>query len=77
MGLISDDEEDIDFIDYRRIENGYVIFHREYFDDLRTITGYLRPRNAFLIGRYGRWTYNAMEDAILDGREAASTITGG
>lgn len=77
MGLIADDEEDIDFIDYRCIENGYVIFHREYFDDLRTITEYLRPRGAVLVGRYGRWTYNAMEDAILDGREAASTITGG
>ncbi len=74
MGLIADDEEDIDFIDYRCIENGYVIFHREYFDDIRTVTDYLRSKDVLLVGRYGRWTYNAMEDAILDGKEAAAVI---
>lgn len=77
MGLIDDDEEDIDFIDHRRIDNGYVIFHREYFDDMKTILEYFGRTGVLPVGRYGKWTYNAMENAILDGKEAASTITGG
>jgi len=77
MGLIADDEEDIDFIDHRRIENGYVIFHREYFDDMKTVLEYFARHGVHPVGRYGRWTYNAMENAILDGKEAAGTITGG
>ena len=28
-------------------------------------------------GRYGRWQYNAMEDAILEGKEAAELVSHG
>jgi len=74
MGLITDEEEDIDFIDYRLIEYGYVIFHHEYFDDMKVVSDYCIRNAVHLVGRYGRWTYNAMENAILDGKESAEAL---
>lgn len=76
MGMIAG-EDDIEFMDHRCIENGYVIFHREYFDDMATVSDLCGRHGIHLIGRYGRWTYNAMEDAVSDGRETANKILSG
>jgi protoporphyrinogen oxidase len=73
MGLVSG-EEALLFMDYRCIENGYVIFHREYVEDMAMIEGWCRDSAVVLAGRYGRWVYSAMEDALLDGMRAAETI---
>jgi protoporphyrinogen oxidase len=73
MGLVGG-EQDIIFMDYRCIENGYVIFHREYFEDMAEIGQWCRENNVALAGRYGRWVYSAMEDALLDGLRAAEAV---
>lgn len=75
MGLIKGDD-DVDFMDYRLIPNGYVVFHREYFDDMAAVTDFSSKNGVRHVGRYGRWTYNAMENALLDGMEAAEKIKG-
>ena len=69
MGLIST-ENDIEFMDYRKIDAGYVIYHKEYFDDMELIKNWCEKNSVKLAGRYGKWTYSAMEDAILDGMNA-------
>ena len=69
MGLISS-ENDIEFMDYRKIDAGYVIYHKEYFDDMALIEKWCAENSVRLAGRYGKWTYSAMEDAILDGMKA-------
>jgi protoporphyrinogen oxidase len=71
MGLFKGDD-DILFMDCRVIENGYVIFHREYPDDMAMIEAWCRESGVVLAGRYGRWVYSAMEDAVLDGVRAAA-----
>lgn len=70
MKLIGSEKE-IEFMDYRKIDAGYVIFHKEYFDDMSQIGKWCRKNSVSLVGRYGKWTYSAMEDAILDGMDAA------
>lgn len=75
MGLFAS-AEDILFMDYRLIENGYVIFHREYPEDMQMIEDWCRESGVVLAGRYGRWVYSAMEDAVLDGMRAAETVRG-
>jgi protoporphyrinogen oxidase len=72
MGLFKN-IDDMLFMDYRLIENGYVIFHREYPEDMEMIEGWCRDNAVVLAGRYGRWVYSAMEDAVLDGMRAAAT----
>jgi len=69
MKLISS-EDDIDFMDYRKIVNGYVIYHNEYFDDMKIVKEKLNSVAIKLAGRYANWTYSAMENAIIEGLEA-------
>jgi protoporphyrinogen oxidase len=73
MGLISG-EDAILFMDYHCIENGYVVFHREYVEDTEMIGQWCCDNGVALAGRYGRWVYSAMEDAVLDGMRAASAV---
>ncbi len=73
MGMIEKSEE-VEFADYRVIDNGYVIFHNEYFDDMEKVNSVMEGKSTQLVGRYGRWTYNAMEDAMLDGLGAGEKI---
>ena len=69
MKLISS-EDDIDFMDYRTIVNGYVIYHNEYFDDMKIVKEKLNSAGIKLAGRYANWTYSAMENAIIEGLES-------
>jgi protoporphyrinogen oxidase len=75
MKLI-ENENDIQFMDYRIIENGYVIYHKEYFEDMEAVSKWSKDNSIFLAGRYGKWVYAAMEDAIIDGIETATEIKG-
>ena len=59
---------------YIEIEHGYVIFDKFREKILPDIFSYLEKNNIFSIGRYGSWTYSAMEDSILKGKEIAETL---
>ena len=69
-GLI-DSEEDIVVEDPRVIPMAYVVFDHAYYEARATITAFLEECGIAGIGRYGRWTYGSMEDALVDGRRAA------
>ncbi|MBW2734945.1 MAG: NAD(P)-binding protein [Deltaproteobacteria bacterium] len=70
MGAI-DAMDDVLFADERVIDPAYVIFDEAYERSLETIHGYLESKRIFSRGRYGAWIYNAMEDSLLAGKEAA------
>ncbi len=65
-------EQSISFI----TQNGYIVFHREYVEDSAMIGQWCRDNDVVLAGRYGRWVYSAMEDAVLDGMQAAELVRG-
>ncbi|MFH1824766.1 MAG: FAD-dependent oxidoreductase [Candidatus Firestonebacteria bacterium] len=58
------------------IKYAYVVFDLNYNKNLKLIMDFLKEKNIYSIGRYGRWTYSSMEDAILDGKVVAEEIKG-
>jgi protoporphyrinogen oxidase len=65
---------DVVFSEERQIEYAYVVFDQHYYQATRAIFGFLEASGIYPRGRYGAWTYNAMEDCVLAGREVASLI---
>jgi protoporphyrinogen oxidase len=55
----------------RRIEHAYVVYDHFYQGATDSIRAYLEAVRLHSIGRYGRWVYSAMEDALIDGMQAA------
>jgi protoporphyrinogen oxidase len=64
------------FVDRNEIQYAYVVFDDAYYPATRAIFAFLEEHGIYPRGRYGAWTYNAMEDCILAGREVAATIDG-
>lgn len=76
LGLIERDE-DIVFMIPNVLAPAYVLFDHEYEAARGTILQWLDSTGIITMGRYGRWQYNAMEDALREGMEAAETILQG
>lgn len=73
MGAIAS-PADVLFADAREIAYAYVVFDDHYYAATRDIFAFLESHAIFSRGRYGSWTYNSMEDALIEGREVAATI---
>jgi protoporphyrinogen oxidase len=58
----------------RSVEHAYVIYDEAYAAARDSILSFLRGEGIYSVGRYGKWVYASMEDALLDGREAARGI---
>ncbi len=76
LGLVERDE-DIVFMIPNVLAPAYVLFDHEYEDARGTILDWLDGTGIISMGRYGRWQYNAMEDALREGMQAAELITEG
>jgi len=61
--------------DINDIEYGYPIYDRRYKAAREKILSFLNENGIFPCGRYGSWKYMSMEDAILDGKRVAETLT--
>jgi protoporphyrinogen oxidase len=68
--------DDLLFAEEKQIEYAYVVFDQHYYQATRTIFGFLEANGIHPRGRYGAWTYNAMEDCVLAGREVAALVDG-
>jgi protoporphyrinogen oxidase len=68
------DGRDVVFAEEKEIEYAYVVFDQHYYQATRAIFAFLEGSGIYPRGRYGAWTYNAMEDCVLAGREVASLI---
>jgi len=56
------------------LKDAYVIFDKEREKVLPEIKEQLEKHGIFPVGRWGKWEYSSMEDAILDGFDAAEKI---
>lgn len=56
------------------IAPAYVIYDAHRETSVSDILSFFDKQNILCIGRYGRWEYSAMEDAILDGKRAARAL---
>lgn len=75
MGAITS-PADVLFADAREIDYAYVVFDDHYYAATSAIFAFLESHAIYPRGRYGSWTYNAMEDCLIAGREVAATIEG-
>jgi protoporphyrinogen oxidase len=62
------------FAQARTVPNSYVLYDKDYGEARTTIVKFLEAAGIEPVGRYGKWEYSSMEDAILQGREAARKI---
>jgi protoporphyrinogen oxidase len=65
-------EADVLFAEARAIPHAYVIYDDAYGGAKAEIVRWLEARDILVAGRYGRWEYSSMEDALLAGRECAT-----
>ena len=68
--------EDVIFADRKEIQYAYVVFDEHYYAATHAIFSFLEANDIHPRGRYGAWTYNAMEDCVIAGREVAALIDG-
>ncbi len=73
LGYI-ESENDIVSEKILEIPIAYVIYDFNRADSLNLINKFLGENDILSIGRYGKWEYSAMEDAILQGKEAAEEL---
>jgi protoporphyrinogen oxidase len=66
--------DDLLFADLHELKYAYVVFDDHYYAATERIRAWLESQDIYPRGRYGFWTYNAMEDCILAGREVVDTI---
>ncbi len=71
-GLI-DSEEAIVLERPRTIRGAYVLFDHAHAEARRQVLDWVEARGIEPIGRYGRWTYSSMEDALIEGRRAGGS----
>ncbi|MFO8055860.1 MAG: FAD-dependent oxidoreductase [bacterium] len=71
LPLWDEDKHKIELADTFLIDYGYVLYDHARAECVEKILAYLRENSIEPAGRYGRWEYSTMEDAILEGREAA------
>lgn len=65
-------EENVDVFQVRTIEFAYVIYDEAYAAARSTALDFYASKGVQSIGRYGKWVYSSMEDALIDGRVAAA-----
>jgi protoporphyrinogen oxidase len=70
MGVIRG-ESDVAFARLRHLPRAYVVYDGAHGAAVGTAIPWLEEHGILPVGRYGRWEYAAMEDAIAQGFEAA------
>jgi protoporphyrinogen oxidase len=66
--------EQVLFAAAREVADAYVLYDSDWGPSRRTVLEFLEAAGILTAGRYGRWEYSSMEDAILAGREAAARL---
>jgi protoporphyrinogen oxidase len=76
LGVIAN-ADDVEVVVPIRIPTAYVIHDHACATARRTLHAELRARDVHVVGRYGRWEYAAIEDALRQGAETAAAVIGG
>jgi len=74
LGLLKDESE-IEFMIPNVLSPAYVLFDDNYELCRKTVLDWCDHVGLITKGRYGLWQYNAMEDALREGKEAALVVS--
>ncbi len=75
MKIFNFDDTDIITQKVIHISHAYVLYTHWRERNLPQLLSRLNALNIFSTGRYGAWKYSSMQEAILDGKKAAETVT--
>ncbi|TMR25664.1 hypothetical protein ETD86_00625 [Nonomuraea turkmeniaca] len=67
---------DVLFMEHHKVDHAYIVFDDAREKAIDTILPWLAEAGVHSCGRYGRWTYGSMGDAILDGFSVAALVAG-
>ncbi len=70
------EQHEVLFMELCSIPHAYVIYDPNYEPCRKQILDYLAQNATQSGGRWGGWNYGGMEDALLEGREAATQLRG-
>ncbi|MDJ0764462.1 MAG: NAD(P)-binding protein [Myxococcota bacterium] len=73
MGLIRR-ESDVAFVVPRYLPKAYVIYDSNYETCVPKVLNWLKEWDILCAGRFARWEYASMEDALMQGLAAADTV---
>ena len=73
VGLLADNETPC-LLEAHSIPGAYVIMDEAYGPSRTTIMDWLNQNQIWSIGRYGAWTYDSMEGAMVQGRTLAYAL---
>jgi protoporphyrinogen oxidase len=66
------DKNDIDVVDYREIEYGNVVFHKNMEKHRKIIHDFLDEQGVIPIGRFGEWAYLWSDQSLLSGMKGVA-----
>jgi len=66
--------EDVELIDTIDINPAYQVYDISWRENVNAIKLKLKEHDVLIAGRYGSWTYESMEDSILDGIEIVDKL---
>ncbi len=73
MGIIPDKKSIVTVL-AMMLPGAYVIYDKDRETVNEMILPYLESKGVFAAGRWGRWEYSSMEDAVIEGFEAANRV---
>ncbi|HRN78039.1 MAG TPA: FAD-dependent oxidoreductase [Candidatus Dependentiae bacterium] len=73
--VLNINEQDIATECIIHIPHAYVIYDFWREKNLSTLLHRLQEQHVYSVGRYGEWKYASMQEAILDGKKIADTLT--
>ena len=75
-GKVLEKKDKVEFVDVQDVKYGYPIYDHNRRKNMKIIEDYLRRFDIYTAGRYGKWEYQWMDDAILDGKRVAQEVNG-
>lgn len=73
VGIIKNKKE-VEVKKIMNIKYAYVIYDKNYKKAVANIHSWLLKNQVYSIGRYGKWEYSTMEEAIIQGKKIASKL---
>ncbi|MFH1848164.1 MAG: FAD-dependent oxidoreductase, partial [Candidatus Omnitrophota bacterium] len=70
-----DERDAVEVVSVGKIPYAYVIHDHAHKEATAKIHEYLQGQGIFSVGRYGKWTYDSISDAILTGPEMVNQLT--
>ncbi len=71
VGLLGERDEPV-LLEHTTIDGAYVVMDHDYGAARGLLLEWLERQGILSVGRYGAWTYDSMEGAMVQGRDAAA-----